>query len=307
MGTHIATDKSHRKRDRFWLAMSSGAAALAVASVAASASAQTNPDTPPAAPVSPQATTPASQPPAAAATPNATGVGDIIVTAQRREESLSKVPLSISAFNSSTLQTRVVTREQDLQSLAPGLVVKSGQNQNQVSFTLRGQTLDPFSGACPAVLTYLNEVPFSGGNSATVFYYFSSVQVLKGPQGTLFGRNATGGAVLYQSTLPGNDFGGYLTARGGERKLRQVEGAVDLPIISDKLVVRLAGDYQAQNGYIHNLLAGGTLGDIDNKSGRITVVARPTDAIKNVTVFQYSHFGGSGAGLATATMRSAYL
>jgi iron complex outermembrane receptor protein len=297
IGMQTVRNAACRRRERVHLTVSAAIAALAIGSIAAPALAQTNPDTPPAAPVTPQAASPASQSaPAPASSATASASGDIIVTAQRREESLSKVPLSISAFNSDTLKTRVVTREQDLQALVPGLVVKSGQNQNQVSFTMRGQTLDPFSGASPAVLTYLNEVPFSGGNSATAFYDFSSVQVLKGPQGTLFGRNATGGAVLYQSTLPGNDFGGYLTVRGGERDLRQVEGAVDVPLISDKLVIRLAGDYQAQNGYIHNLLAGGTLGDIDNKSGRVTVVAKPTDSIKNVTVFQYSNFGGSEAG-----------
>lgn len=298
MKSHAASKPRHRadalRRAPGRLKLSVAGTALSVATlVVAPATAQTT---------STVATgTPAIQPqtsaPAAATAPAASNAsGDIIVTAQRREESLSKVPLSISAFSSDTLKTRVVTREQDLASLVPGLVVKSGQNQNQVSFTMRGQTLDPFSGASPAVLTYLNEVPFSGGNSATAFYDFSSVQVLKGPQGTLFGRNATGGAVLYQSTLPGDTFGGYLTARGGERALRQVEGAVDVPIIQDKLTVRLAGDYQQQNGYIHNLLAGGTLGDINNKSGRITVVARPTEKIKNVTVFQYSHFGGTEAG-----------
>ena len=218
-----------------------------------------------------------------------------MVTAERRSESLSRVPLSVSALSATTLKERVVTREQDLATVVPGLVVKSGQNQNQVSFTLRGQTLDPFSGASPAVLTYLNEVPFSGGNSATAFYDFSSIQVLKGPQGTLFGRNAIGGAVLYASTEPGDVFGGDLTVRGGERNLRQATGGVDIPLIGDKLTIRLAGDYQKQDGYIHDPLTGGRLGDIDNKSGRVTIVARPTDDIKNVAVFEYSDFGGTEA------------
>ncbi len=283
-------------------AMMSTAAAMA-ALIGGPSFAQSNPDTPPAPALAQQTPNPSAtlSPPAgsavaAAATTDPTPTGDIIVTAQRRSEALSRVPLSVSAFSAATLQERVVTREQDLAALVPGLVVKSGQNQNQVSFTLRGQTLDPFSGASPAVLTYLNEVPFSGGNSATAFYDFSSVQVLKGPQGTLFGRNATGGAVLYSSTLPGNDFGGDLTVRGGERSMVQVEGGIDIPIIKDKLTVRIAGDYQKQDGYIHNRLAGGTLGDLDNKSGRITIVARPTDTIKNVTVYQYSKFGGTESG-----------
>jgi iron complex outermembrane recepter protein len=222
-------------------------------------------------------------------------IGEITVTAQRREEALSKVPESVSAFNSDTLKIRVVQSEQDLAALVPGLIVKDGQNQNQVSFTLRGQTLDPFSGASPAVLTYLNEVPFTGGNSATAFYDFSSLQVLKGPQGTLFGRNATGGAVLYSSTLPGNEYGASFTMRTGQRDLSEFEAAVDLPLIPDTLLVRLAGEYKAQNGYVHNLLAGGTLGDIDTKSGRATVVWMPVDHVKNTTVLEYSTFGGTEA------------
>jgi iron complex outermembrane receptor protein len=172
---------------------------------------------------------------------------DIVVTAQRREQSLSKVPVAVSAFNAEILQDRNVNSEQDLASLVPGLIVKAGQNSNQLSFTLRGQTLDPFSGSSPAVLTYINDAPATEGNTATAFFDFSSVQVLKGPQGTLFGRNATGGAVLYETTKPGDDFGGYLTVKGGERNYIQVQGAIDVPI-SDVIKLRVAGDYNKHLG-----------------------------------------------------------
>lgn len=221
---------------------------------------------------------------------------DIIVTAQRRSESLSKVPVSVSAFNADMLQERNVSSEQDLAALVPGLIVKSGQNSNQISFTLRGQTLDPFSGSSPAVLTYINEAPQSAGNTSTAFFDFSSVQVLKGPQGTLFGRNATGGAILYETTKPGDVYGGYLTVKGGERNYIQVQGAIDIPV-SDSLKIRLAGDYNKQDGYIRNANTGSTLGDTDALSGRITVVFEPSSSFKNSIVAQYSDFGGTeGAG-----------
>ncbi|MBV1689024.1 TonB-dependent receptor [Novosphingobium sp. G106] len=222
--------------------------------------------------------------------------GEIIVTAQRRAESLSKVPVSVAAFNAQALQDRNVSSEQDLAALVPGLIVKSGQNSNQISFTLRGQTLDPFSGSSPAVLTYINEAPLSAGNTATAFFDYSSVQVLKGPQGTLFGRNATGGAVLYETTKPGDTFGGYATVKGGERNYIQVQGAIDIPL-SDVFKIRVAGDYNKQDGYIRNAKTGNTLGDTDAKSGRITLVVEPSSGFKNTTVAQYSDFGGSeGAG-----------
>lgn len=217
---------------------------------------------------------------------------DIIVTAQRRSESLSKVPVSVSAFNADMLQERNVSSEQDLAALVPGLIVKSGQNSNQISFTLRGQTLDPFSGSSPAVLTYINEAPQSAGNTSTAFFDFSSVQVLKGPQGTLFGRNATGGAILYETTKPGDVYGGYLTVKGGERNYIQVQGAIDIPV-SDSLKIRLTGDYNKQDGYIRNANTGNTLGDTDALSGRITVVFEPSSSFKNSIVAQYSDFGGT--------------
>jgi len=220
-------------------------------------------------------------------------VEEVIVTAQRKSEALSKVPVAVSAFSGDILQDRTIVREQDLATLAPGLIVKSGQNSNQLSFTMRGQTLDPFSGTSPAVLTYVNEAPFTGGNTATAFFDFSSLQVLKGPQGTLFGRNATGGAVLYETTKPGDEFGGVATLRAGERNLFQAQSAVDIPLISQKLLVRVAVDYTTADGYIRNINTGRTLGDIESKSGRITIVARPTAGFENTLVAQYSDFGGS--------------
>ncbi|MBB5687879.1 TonB-dependent receptor [Sphingobium boeckii] len=227
---------------------------------------------------------------------SAAAPADIVVTAQRREQSLSKVPVSVSAFNAETLQSRNISSEQDLASLVPGLIVKSGQNSNQLNFTMRGQTLDPFSGSSPAVLTYINEAPATEGNTSTAFFDFNSVQVLKGPQGTLFGRNATGGAILYETTKPGNDFGGFLTVKGGERNYLQVQGALDIPV-SDIIRVRVAGDYNKQDGYIRNAKTGNTLGDTDALSGRITVVLEPADGFKMTTVAQYSDFGGTeGAG-----------
>ena len=229
----------------------------------------------------------------AAASPAQLDSGDIIVTAQRREEKLSKVPVSVVVFGAEALKTRVINSEQDMGSLVPGLLVKNGQNSNQLSFSMRGQTLDPFSGTSPAVLTYVNEAPYIPNNTATSLFDLGSIQVLKGPQGTLFGRNATGGAVLYSTPMPGDERSGYLTMRGGERNSFQVQGAVDLPIVTDKLAMRFAFDVTRADGYIKNVNTGNTLGDKDSKSARVTLVFTPTDTIKNTTLFQHSDVRGS--------------
>ncbi|KUR76645.1 TonB-dependent receptor [Novosphingobium sp. Fuku2-ISO-50] len=218
---------------------------------------------------------------------------EIIVTAQRKEEKLSKVPVSVVAFGAEALKTRNITSEQDIGTLVPGLQVKNGQNSNQLSFSMRGQTLDPFSGTSPAVLTYLNEAPYNPGNTATQFFDLGSVQVLKGPQGTLFGRNATGGAVLYSTPMPGDQFDGFLIARVAQRDFDQVQGAIDLPIAPGLFVARIAFDATRGNGYITNVNTGNTLGDKDSQSVRGTFVFTPGSSVKNVTVVQYSHVKGS--------------
>ena len=248
-----------------------------------------------ASPVAAPAATPPNDP--AVAAPLADTSGDIVVTATRREERLSKVPVSVVAFSAQTLVDRAITSEQDIGTLVPGLQVKNGQNSNQLSFSMRGQSLDPFSGTSPAVLTYLNEAPYNPGQTATAFFDLGSIQVLKGPQGTLFGRNATGGAVLYSTPMPGKEFGGFLIVRGAERNYGQVQGALDLPLMPGTLAVRLAFDITRGDGYVTNVYTGNTLGDKDSRSGRATILFTPTDAIKNVTVLQYDHVRGTeGAG-----------
>lgn len=229
--------------------------------------------------------------------PAATPDGDIIITAQRKEERLARVPISVVAYGAEALQTRGIFSEQDMGRLVPGLQVKNGQNSNQLSFSMRGQTLDPFSGTSPAVLTYLNEAPYNPGNTSTAFFDLQSIQVLKGPQGTLFGRNATGGAVLYSTPMPGDVVSGYAKVRGGSRNLIQGQGAIDLPIAPGMLAMRLAFDITSGNGYVKNINTGNTLGDKDSQSGRATLLFTPTPAIKNITILQYDRVRGSeGAG-----------
>ena len=267
--------------------------ALSLVASASGAWAQAAPEAVPA-PADQTATAPAPAPASAAASADS---GEIVVTATRREERLSKVPVSIVAFNADTLKDRAITSEQDMGTLVPGLQVKNGQNSNQLSFSMRGQSLDPFSGTSPAVLTYLNEAPYNPGNTATAFFDLGSIQVLKGPQGTLFGRNATGGAVLYSTPMPGNEFSGFAILRGASRNYRQLQGAIDLPIVPNVLAVRLAFDITKGDGYVTNVYTGNTLGDKNSRSGRATILFTPSDSIKNVTVLQYDRARGTeGAG-----------
>ncbi|MDP3552297.1 MAG: TonB-dependent receptor [Novosphingobium sp.] len=217
----------------------------------------------------------------------------IVVTARRKAENLSDVPVSVAALGATELAERRILSESDLQSATPGLTVRQTNSSNQISFSLRGQSLDAFSFASPAVLNYVNEFN-AQSTSASAFYDLQSIQVLKGPQGTLFGRNATGGAVLYETRKPDEDFGGYARLSYGNYNNVIAEGAINVP--GETISGRVAAQYQKRDGYQTNLLLGTKNASIDNFSVRPTIQIKSGD-FTNTTVYQYAFTGGVSAGL----------
>jgi iron complex outermembrane recepter protein len=222
---------------------------------------------------------------------------EVVVTARRRSENLEHVPVAVSVLGASQLTEQNVSTQTDLQTTVPGLTVRTTEQQNQFNYALRGQSVDAFSNSRPAVLPYVNDVQVNT-NSASSLYDLDSVQVLKGPQGTLFGRNATGGAVLFSTAKPTDEFGGFATIRFGNYGLKEGEAAVNLPI-SDKVLLRIAGDIEDQDGYQRNIYNGTDLGAISRRSIRATLVLKPTDELENTTVYEYDSAGGNNVALET--------
>jgi iron complex outermembrane receptor protein len=219
---------------------------------------------------------------------------EIVVTAERRSENLERTPLSVTALGADLMEKRAITSDSDLQSAVPGLTVRETANSNQLSYAIRGQSVDAFSNSPPAVLQYVNEVQVTP-NSATPFYDLQSIQVLKGPQGTLFGRNATGGAVLFTSAQPTDTFGGYMTTRFGNYGAQNYEGAINIPVIDDKLLLRIAGTYQYHDGYAFNLYDNQRLGVVDREGLRGSLLFKLSDSVTDELVIDYAHSGGSNA------------
>jgi len=220
------------------------------------------------------------------------GLDEIVVTARRREESLERVPIAITAFGSQQLDERQIHTEADLQSATPGLTIRQTSSQNQFNYSIRGQSVDAFSGSSPGVLPYVDDLQISA-TTATAFFDLQSVQVLKGPQGTLFGRNATGGAVLYETQKPTDDFGGYISSRLGNFDDQELEGALNLPLIGDKVLLRISGLTESSRGFVHNLYDGAWLGGDAKSVGRIALTVKPIDGLVSTTTYQYGHFGGT--------------
>jgi iron complex outermembrane receptor protein len=237
---------------------------------------------------------PGAQPHEAPATVDPDG---IVVTARRTSERLSDVPVSVAALGEQQLTEKRILTDADLQSATPGLTVRQTNSSNQISFSLRGQSVDAFSFAAPAVLNYINEFN-AQSTSASAFFDLSSIQTLKGPQGTLFGRNATGGAVLYETRKPDDEFGGYLRMSYGNYDNKLAEGAINFP--GEVISGRLAAQYQQRDGYQKNLLLGIRGGSVDTFSIRPTIQIE-TGGFKNITVYQYSFSGGYSTSLRAAS------
>jgi iron complex outermembrane recepter protein len=220
---------------------------------------------------------------------------EIVVTARRQNEDLQRVPVAVVALPRWRLTEQHVTSEQELQTSVPGLLTVASTSTNQLAFSIRGQALDAYSFTSPTVLAYFDEFQM-GGVTSTTFFDLQSVQVVKGPQGTLFGRNATGGAVLYTTTQPGKEFEGYFDYTAGNFNEQKLEGAVTIPL-AEWASVRLAAEDEHRDGYEHNLYLNVDEGSIDNRNFRGTLLLTPLDELQNTTVVQYGRQGGNSGAL----------
>jgi len=228
------------------------------------------------------------------------GLEEIVVTAQRREERNQTVPISITAFSPKFMEKQNISSGQGLNGQVPSLLVSvAGEPSREVeAYTLRGVGLTNFGSS--GVVVYLADVPLPEGYAANFqggpgnYVDLENVQVLKGPQGTLFGRNTTGGAVLLVPHKPTNDYEGYLQVSTGNYSYVGVEGALNVPIVPDKLLFRVSGTFQKRDGYTHEILWNKYADDMDYNAGRAAVTFRPTDGIENYLMVYGSYSSNNG-------------
>jgi iron complex outermembrane receptor protein len=223
-------------------------------------------------------------------------LGDIIVTARRREENIQTVPVSITALGAEALVSRGVQQTTDLQRIVPGVIFIGAGSDANTSFAIRGQGKDVSGPGLPSVISYFNEVPLPSWGSVLPAFDVSSVQVLKGPQGTLFGRNTTGGAVLVYSAPATYDLEGYVQGTYGRYNWRGVQGAVNIPIVDERISLRLAGEVVKRRGFVEEQLVGGDANDLNSRAFRITLRVDLSDSISNVTVYDYFRKNTNGDG-----------
>jgi iron complex outermembrane receptor protein len=190
-----------------------------------------------------------------------TGIETIVVTARKTAEDAQTVPIAISAFSQADLDRLNVNTVADLQSVAPSVVIQpSTFRQDTLDITLRGQRNydsahgdgNPSLDFDTATAIYQDGVYYARPIGITgQIFDMDSVAVLKGPQGTLVGRNATGGAIMYTSRQPDDVFGGYVRVTGGDFAQYGLQGAINIPL-DDHLSFRAAISSTGQKGYLKN-------------------------------------------------------
>jgi iron complex outermembrane recepter protein len=221
---------------------------------------------------------------------------DVVVTAQRRSEKLRDVPLSITAVTGVQLQEAGITNTLALTTTTPGLKMdRIGSNTLPAIRGVTTQLTAPGSDSNIAI--YLDGVyqPSLGSNTFDL-PDVDRIEVLKGPQGTLFGRNATGGAIQVLTRTPSYDPTGALTASYGNFDDRLITGFLSGPLIKDKVAGSLAGSYHKGDGYTHDLRTGGTLGAQDASLIRGKLRIDPTEDLTiGLTAFYVHHYDAANA------------
>ncbi|MBN7798459.1 TonB-dependent receptor [Parahaliea mediterranea] len=216
----------------------------------------------------------------------AQGLEEVLVTAQKREQGLQDVPISVEAFGAEQIDNLAADDISGLGDFTPNVDI--GKATNQPSYKIRGIGTDDFGiGADPAVGVYVDGVYIGrSGGSKVAFNDIARVEILNGPQGTLFGRNAAAGAIQYVTNKPVDEYEGWVKATLGNYDRRQLEGVFNVPI-TDTLYFRTGLLYNKRDGWVDNLANGDDLAREDNRSITAQLRWLPTDNLDIILRAEY--------------------
>lgn len=231
---------------------------------------------------------------------------EVTVTARRVAESMQSVPVAVSAFTAETLERRQITSSDDIGKITPNLQFTNnaplaGNNNSSVIFIRGVGQISARANTDPGVGLYIDDVYMGQSVGGTMeLRDIGGVQVLRGPQGTLFGRNTIGGAVLLSTVSPGDEQGGTLRVGAGEDSLIEVFAAVDLPV-SDTLKTRFSVGTKRQDGYVTRINDGTDLGDTNNTTFMGKLHFEPSDTFRARVHFDYTTADENGSPMVFAT------
>jgi iron complex outermembrane recepter protein len=215
-------------------------------------------------------------------------IPEIVVTATKRSTKLQDTPISIAAYGSDYLARNNVRDFSQIANAIPNVRAPDGLNGisnvsiRGISSPVRGGT-----GVEQPVGTYIDQVFAGNSVLGSQIFDIGQIEVVRGPQGTLFGRNTAAGAISFTSTRPSFETEGYVNAEIGNYALRSFKGAISTPIVEDQLAIRVAAAHTQRDGYIRRL-SGGSLGIQNSDAARISVLAKPTENLKLTFIGSYA-------------------
>lgn len=218
---------------------------------------------------------------------------DIVVVARRAQERLQDVPISITAISADTIKSAQISQGSDLIRLVPTLNVQQSSTGPGQSYSLRGIRT--------GVITYFNEVPTSANAVNNQIWDLESVQALAGPQGTLFGRNSTGGAILFVPARPTGQLEGSVELGYGNYDWRQATAVLNLPV-ADAVSLRVGGRVVRRDGVVKNEI-GPDFQSLHRDSFRASLLLEPGEMFSNYTVFDYAKADEAPGALVTSNVR----
>jgi iron complex outermembrane recepter protein len=206
--------------------------------------------------------------------------GDIIVTARRREESLQDTPVAITAINAAMLENKASVNIGDLMGAAPNLLIT---NQNSgaaaANLSIRGLTYADIEKSQEPTVAVVVDGVFIGTSTGQFFDFFDidQIEVLRGPQGTLFGRNTIGGVINIRRTRPKHEFTGKAEVSYGKYETLATRAVVNIPIIQGVIAVKPFYFHNESDGYYRHGITGKRVGSSNNENFGIALLAQPTE------------------------------
>jgi len=219
---------------------------------------------------------------------SAANVETVVVTSSKIKGDIQTVPIAITALSQEQLTERQIAGGPDLVKEVPNLTFTK-TNFTGYSIEIRGIGTQAISVTTdPAVAVAFNDTPFLRNHFfEQEFYDVSQVEVLRGPQGTLYGRNATAGVVNVVSATPTGEFEAMLSADWGNYTNRRYEGMVNIPVVGDKLAIRLAGEWTKRDGYSFNTLTNQPIDGRDLWSTRATLRWKPVEGVTADLIWEH--------------------
>ena len=238
---------------------------------------------------------PTASPVAFAAEERAIALEEVVVTARRREESVLEAPVAVTAFTEQMVRDAGIFRVEDFIALTPNVTIATSQGIGTSFMSIRGIT-QVRNGEAPVATLVDGVLQFSAQQFRRELFDIESIEVVKGPQGALYGRNATGGAIIINTRRPTNEAYGYVQAGFGEGDEATAQASYGGALIADELYGQISANWLDRDGYLNNITRGEEADRFEDTTVRGRLIWEPSETLSLDFRASYSEHKGRGIG-----------